>query len=217
MTKQQRKTVLVIVGIVIASYIVRSIVISAMQMAYHQQQAIRAAQRQQAKPKPAPHKAPPGVSASKAAAPAKPIRRTAPARSPSTSGNFPGIWVGRAALSGKGICDLRFELREKQDEPDHFMGYSALTCRAFAPLVGKDRTTAAARALNRVDPEAAILSGTVEKGSFEFKADKVVGTDSNGCAPTSFSLTPFGANLLAADWQEGACVGGHMILHKARS
>lgn len=124
--------------------------------------------------------------------------------------------MGRTALSGKGICDLRFELREKSDEPGHFTGDSALTCRAYAPLVSRDRRTPAAATLNRVDPEAAILSGTVEKGSFQFKTDKVVGTDSNGCAPTSFSLTPFGANLLAAEWQEGACAGGHMILHKAR-
>jgi hypothetical protein len=49
-----------------------------------------------------------------------------------------------------------------------------------------------ALALNRMDPEASILSGTLEKTSVELTAEKTVGADSNGCATSSLSLTPFG-------------------------
>ena len=185
-----------------------------MQMAYRQQQAIHAAQRKQAKP--APRAAAPGASP-KAAVPGAPITDS-PCPFPFFFRHLSGDLGGKSgAFEGKGICDLRFELRETSDEPGHFTGDSALTCRAYAPLVSQrpqqarppHRSTASTR-------KPRYFSGTVEKGSFAIQADKVVGTDSSGCAPTSFSLTPFGAGQLASEWQEGTCAGGHMMLHKAR-
>jgi hypothetical protein len=55
MTNKQRKALWICLAIVVASYAVRSIILSAMQMQYYQQQAIRAAQqRAAAKARPAP-------------------------------------------------------------------------------------------------------------------------------------------------------------------
>jgi hypothetical protein len=206
----KRRNILLICGAVfLASYIVRSFVIGAMQMNYYQQQAARAAQRKQAKP--APFAPPARPEAPKSGSPAPPL--------PKAGSDFfsasPGIWLGHAALSGKGVCDLRFELR-KAEEPDHFLGYSALTCRSNGPLTSKDRSSAAAVALNRLSPEAAILSGSLDNGALHFHTDKVVGTDSGGCAPASFTLTPFCPVLIAAEWDEGTCGVNHMILRKAR-
>jgi hypothetical protein len=79
----------------------------------------------------------------------------------------------------------------------------------------EDRNPAAAT-LNRMSPAGAVLSGAMENGSIRFHVDKTVGTNSNGCAATSLTLTPFGTNQLAAEWQEGGCEGGHIILQKAR-
>ncbi len=64
--------------------------------------------------------------------------------------------------------------------------------------------------------ETAILSGAADKGSFQFRVDKVIGSDRNGCAPMSFTLTPFGSDQLAAEWQGQGCRGGHVILRRTR-
>lgn len=221
MTKQQQKTLLICVVIVVASYIVRSIVTGAMQMAYYQQQAARAAQQKKAKekekPKPAPTAKAPAPPSPNVAARGKtqpPASKKAP---PSPFAKLNGVWHGRAALDGRGICNLRFELKEKQDEPGHFSGFSSMTCVAAKPLMRQKGIDRRAFALNRMDPEGAILSGKAENGSIQLHTDKTVGTDSNGCAPTSFTVTPFGSNQLAAEWREGtSCSGGNMILGKAR-
>jgi hypothetical protein len=63
------------------------------------------------------------------------------------------------------------------------------------------------------DPDSAILSGKVENGSIRFHVDRTIGKDINGCAIASLTLTPFGPNQLAAEWQDGGtCHGGHVIL-----
>jgi hypothetical protein len=81
----------------------------------------------------------------------------------------------------------------------------------------QDRGNIAAAVLNKLNPADAILSGAMENGSIRFHVDKTIGTNSNGCAATSFTVTPFGSNQLAAEWQEGGCQGGHVILQKARN
>jgi hypothetical protein len=142
---------------------------------------------------------------------------TAPAAAaPASLGKLSGIWRGRAALEGRGICDLRFELREK--EPSQFTGYSSFTCvNAGALMSAKDRGNARSAMLNHMNPDSAILTGKIENGAVQFHVDKSIGTDINGCAATSFTLTPFGTNQLAAEWQAGTCRGGHLVLQKVRS
>jgi hypothetical protein len=215
MASKQRKLLMICIGVIVASYIVRSVVIGVLQMRYYQQQAIRAAQQKaKAKPTPIPPAvkapAPPRIAARpKATPPSRP-----PKPQPSPYAKLSGIWQGRAAIDGRGICDVKFELREKESF-GHFSGYSTMTCTAAGPLVGK-RLNPRLLTLNRMDPEAAILSGRMESGSILFHADKTVGADANGCAVTSFSLTPFGSNQLAAEWQEQTCAGGHTLLRKVR-
>jgi hypothetical protein len=220
MSDKNRKLFLICIGVIVASYFVRGIVISALQMRNYEQQMMRQQATRRQKPKPVPVKpapaAPKPAKAPKAAPRpviAAPLPKPAP---PSPFARLPGIWRGRVALEGRGICDLKFELTQNPESADRFSGYSTMTCNARGPLMAERRSDPRKLTLNQMDPEAAIFSGAAENGSLQFHAEKVVGTDSNGCAPASLSLTPFGANQLAAEWQETTCAGGHMILRKAR-
>jgi hypothetical protein len=191
------------------------------QAAYYQQQAIRAAQQRaaaKARQNAAPHAtAAPAVAAS-AIAPAPlpasgaPAVAVAPARALAPPATISGIWQGRTAITGRGICTLRIELHE--NEPAHFSGFSSLACANFAPLMAKGDRNPAAATLNKMSPAAAVLSGAMENGSIRFHVDKTVSANSNGCAATSFTVTPFGSNQLAAEWQEEGCEGGHIIMQK---
>ncbi len=222
MATKQRNFFLFCAGVVVVWYTVRVIGNLQRQAEFYRQQAIRAQQRQkaQAKPKPAPPApktqsppAPPAQAARGKRAPAGVRPKAAP---PSPFAKISGIWAGRAAIEGRGICELRFELREKADS-QHFSGFSSMTCLPSGPLMASKAVNQKALALNRMNPEAAILTGATDKGSIEFSVDKTVGSDSNGCAPTGFTLTPFGAGQIAAEWREGSsCSGGRLILHKVR-
>jgi hypothetical protein len=226
MTPQQRKALWICGGLYLASYPVRWAVDYSRQAAYYQQQAIRAAQ-QRAAAKARQTVAPHATAASPVATPAitpapvpaapsgAPAVAAAPARAVAPPATISGIWQGRTAITGRGICTLRIELHE--NEPAHFAGFSSLACANFAPLMAKDDRNPASATLNRMSPAAAVLSGTMENGSIRFHVDKTVSANSNGCAATSFTLTPFGNNQLAAAWQEEGCQGGQVILQKARS
>jgi hypothetical protein len=216
-TAKQRKF-FVWCGVIMAAwYVYRSVTDSANRAAYLRQQAMRAAQRQKQKPKAAPPvktiPAAPAPGIAHGPAPARTRPKPAP---PSPFAKLSGVWRGRVALDGRGTCDLKFELHERQGESGHFTGYSTMTCNASGPLMATKRIDPRKRTLNTLDPEAAIFSGTADNGSIELHADKIVNADANGCAPTSFSLAPFGANQLAAEWRENTCEGGRMILRKAR-
>jgi hypothetical protein len=215
-TPKQRKFFIWCGVIAAVWYVVGHIIDSARRAEFYRQQAIRAEQRRNAKPKPAPpvKKIPAVPKAPAASGIVRGLARPKPLP-PSPFAKLSGIWRGRVALDGRGICNLKFELTEKQDSPGRFSGYSTMTCSSAGPLVGK-KVNPRALALNRMDPEAAIFSGKIENGSIQLSTNKVVGSDSSGCAPSSFSLTPFGANQLAAEWREDACAGGRIILRKSR-
>ena len=228
MTAKQRKFLLVCGVIVVVSYAARFVVTTAQQMAFHQQQVIQATQRQQAKAQ-ADAKAKTGAQAqvqapvhapsSPTIAPALPAPQAssgAPAGTvlpPSPFARLSGIWRGSAAIEGRGICGLKFELR--QASADAFLGYSTFTCGTVAPLMSaKDRANPKSALMSQMNPDAAILTGAPKDGVIQFHVDKTFGRDINGCAVTSFTLTPFGANQLAAEWKAGECQGGHMMLRR---
>jgi hypothetical protein len=219
MKYKTKKVLGICIVIFVASYFVRSMVINYERAAYYQQQAIRQRQQAKAKPKATPPATKPAAPVASPVAPGG-ARHSAPPRAQpkpvpvSPFAKISGIWRGSAALEGRGICQLKFELGEQTET--HFTGYSTMTCTATGPLMPNKKMDLRVSALNRMDPEAAIFTGAIEKGSIEFHVDKTVGADARGCAPTSFSLTPFGANQLAAEWREETCSGGHMILRKAR-
>jgi hypothetical protein len=203
MTKQQQKLLLIIPVIIISSYVVKSIVATALQVMFYQPPRPR--------PK-APLKTPPKALAPVAKAvvpqPSPPPVKTAP---PDPWFRFLGLWHGQGALDGRGICDLHFEIR-KGPEPGVFLGFSSFSCASSQALMGREGGDPRNALMNRMNPNAAILTGTVKDGAFHFKADKDIGADVHGCTVTSFTLTPFGAYKLAAEWEAGKCQGGNMLL-----
>ncbi len=210
--RKQRNFLLLCGAILAAYYVARFIETSARQAAYYRQQAIRAAQqREAAKARPTP---PPRAAANPGAPANDPAGGAARAGALASPGNLSGNWRGRTAIPGRGICMLSIELHE--NEAAHFSGFSSLGCSNYAPLMSPEARNPAAAILNRLSPATAVLSGTMENGSIHFRVDKTIGASRNGCAATSFTLTPFGTNQLAAEWQEGTCQGGHVILQKVR-
>lgn len=198
MTAGQRKFFLWCGGILAAWWIFGLISGWTHQAAVRRQQALRAAQV------PAPRIFPPSPAPS---APRPPANLSAP-------GDLSGVWIGKAAVEGRGICGLWLELSEKS--PDTYTGYSSFGCVNVAPLMSEQGRNPKSAIINRLDPDTAILTGTMENGAIHFHIDKTMGTDINGCTVTSFTLTPFGATQLVAEWQSGECGGGHMMLVKAR-
>lgn len=201
MTKQNRKILFICIGVLVGSFIVRNVVISAIQMARYRQAVMAAQQRkaQQAAAKP-------------------PVKATEPQHATPAPPHFPypGVWAGSAAIKGKGLCDTRIEMRDIENQPGHFTGDWSMTCRPYGPLISQERARRGAGMFNRTNPEAAIFAGTFKDGAMAFTLDKVMATDSEGCAPSSLTITPFGTGQLASEWQEGTCAGGHMMLHKVR-
>jgi hypothetical protein len=222
LTKQQRKAIWICLALVAASYVIRSVMNFAQQQEYMRQQFIRAAQQQAKAQAEAKAKAKARAekdadrAAKAAAAKSAAVAKAAPALpKPEKPVSYAGIWRGQTSVEGRGLCALRIELHET--EPSKYQGYSTLVCADFAPLMKpKERVNRAAAIKNRMNPEAAVISGAMEKGAIAFHIDKTIGADSNGCSATSFTLTPFGKNEFAAEWQEATCHGGRIMLQKAR-
>jgi hypothetical protein len=224
MTKQQRRTLWICLALVAASYVIRSVVNFARQQEYFRQQYIRAAQ-QRAKAE-AQAKAKAKEKAEKEAAARAAAKAAAKAEAPTSKKGhdapkapkpvtYTGVWHGRTAVEGRGLCTLRIEINET--EPSRYQGNSRIACVSVAPLRSpKERLNKSAAFMDRMNPEAATISGAMEKGTIALHIDKTIGADSKGCAATSFTLTPFGKNQLAAEWREDTCQGGHVILQKAR-
>lgn len=228
LTPQQRKAIWICLALVVASYVIRSVMNFAQQQEYMRQQFIRAEQQRakaqadaKAKAKAKAEKDAADRAAKAAAAKAAAVAKSAPALpKPEKPVSYSGIWHGQTTVEGRGLCTLRIELHET--EPSKFQGYSTLVCADFAPLMNplagrpKERVNRAAAIKNRMNPEASVISGALENGAIAFHVDKTIGADGNGCAATSFTLTPFGKNEFAAEWQEATCKGGRVMLQKAR-
>jgi hypothetical protein len=212
-TTKQRNFFLLCGGILALFYVAHSVESYQRQAAFFRQQAIRASQqlaREKALAKAKEEAAKKATAQAAAAASAK----GAPV---SASAKFPGIWRGRSAMEGLGLCDLRLELRPRDGGQDGFMGYSSFSCVPVASLMApNDRSKIKPALLSRMSPDAAILTGKLIDGVIRFQAEKNIGADVHGCAVDSFTLTPFGANALAAEWRQAGCPDGKMILTKVR-
>jgi hypothetical protein len=199
LTKQQQKALLICLGVIVASYAVRWLYTSAQQLAQRQQQINLAQQRAKAAPR-----------VPVAPAPAKPSRPVSPFVT--TLSNLSGFWKGQNLVAGQGFCTLGLELRE-QETPANYIAYSTLSCMAPPSLWGlKGGQLLPPRMRDEMLPTAITLQGTPENGAIRFQVDKTVVSPMSGCATTSFMVTPFGTNRVAAQWREGLCQGGQILM-----
>jgi hypothetical protein len=120
-----------------------------------------------------------------------------------------GVWQGAGPQPGLGMCNLRLELRKNPADPTRVSGFPVLAC---APIMSPFSRPSAVQTQNTVmsamSPMSAVLTGTFQENSVQFTVDKVMGNAPGGCSLTSFTVTPFGVDLISAEWHEATCQSG---------
>src|SRR5580692_6242930 len=120
-----------------------------------------------------------------------------------------GVWQGAGPQPGLGMCNLRLELRKNPVDPTRVSGFPGLAC---VPIMSPFSRPSAAQTQNTVmsamSPMSAVLTGTFQENSVQFTVDKVMGNAPGGCSLTSFTVTPFGVDLISAEWHEATCQSG---------
>ena len=132
--------------------------------------------------------------------------------SPAAPSRLVGMWVNQQSVASAELCTVNLEIRDKgQGEVN---GYLKLLCYPTMAYFAKhnERPNPQAVLTKVLNPIAAIMSGGVKDGTVAFHVDKVVGTQEDGCGLTAFTVTPFGSDEVAVEWQRGACTGGQMTL-----
>lgn len=201
MTTKQRNFLIFCGVLVVGWYVIRLIGNASQQAAYYRQQAIIAAQ-QRAK----------ALAAARVPSPAPPIRFSPPGLTTLT--NLAGVWIGHGLIPPRGLCTLRLELRDA-DTPANYTGYSTLGCQPAPGVWGSQGGQFLPQDMrNNLSPKAIVMTGAPENGAIRFQVDKTVIGDSDICATTSFTITPFGTNKVAAQWREGTCRGVQFLLDK---
>ncbi|HTV55355.1 MAG TPA: hypothetical protein VMI06_10605 [Terriglobia bacterium] len=208
MTKQQKQRILWLAAIALAAvYFVPQVInTNRRAAAIRQQQAARLAKPPASKsagPLPAPGATGPAAGASATGAPAA-------AALPADADLIFGIWQGAGPQPGLGMCNLRLELRRDAADPSRISGFPVLAC---APIMSPFSRPSAAQTqsalMSGLSPMSAVLTGTViDDDAVQFSVDKVMGNAPGGCSFTSFTVTPFGADLISAEWHEATCQGG---------
>lgn len=120
-----------------------------------------------------------------------------------------GVWQGAGPQPGLGMCNLRLELRKDVANASRVSGFPVLAC---APIMSPFSRPSAAQTQNTVmsamSPMSAVLTGTFQENTVQFTVDKVMGNAPGGCSLTSFTVTPFGVDLISAEWHEATCQSG---------
>jgi hypothetical protein len=196
MTPKNKKTLLICAGVLIASYFIHSAVTYSMQMAYQQAYQQRMALAQKGRT---------GVTGQSSAN---------EGAVGSSANSFAGKWTGMF-VSNLGGCTIQLELVEPK--PGHYTGYPEFSCSGTAAQAAKSPFGPYASILNT---ESVIMSGQLQKDreieAVHFHIEKNAGTDMDGCALTSFTITPSASNTLIAEWEKGTCPAGHTLLRKQR-
>lgn len=129
LTQKQKKILLICLGIVVASYVVKWVYTAAQQAAFLQQQANRAAQqRAKAKADAAGRGSTPTVKL-----PPKP--GLPPVTVLTDLSNLSGMWMGQRLLNANGLCTMRLEMRPILETPQNYKGYARLNCMPPPGLV----------------------------------------------------------------------------------
>jgi hypothetical protein len=151
--------------------------------------------------------------AGKGAVQAAPSAAAIPSPSPTPLSNLTGMWQGQQAQSNRDLCQMALEMRD--NGAGGLAAYPRISCVALMPyLPGPHKLTAAQAAAKSMSPVSAVLTGNRKDGAVAFHVDKTIGATFDGCAMTSFTVTPFGNDEVAAEWQNGTCGGGQIMLRR---
>jgi len=148
------------------------------------------------------------------ASPSPNVSTNAPA-SPSATplGNLNGMWQGEQAQANRDLCQMNLEMRD--NGAGGLTAYPRLNCVALMPyLPGPHKLDPASAAAKSMSTVSAVLTGTIKDGEVAFHVDKTIGATFDGCTLTSFTVTPFGKDEVAAEWQNGTCGRGQIMLRR---
>jgi hypothetical protein len=121
--------------------------------------------------------------------------------------NLIGIWQGMALLPEHGNCNMKLELRNAP-EPGQIKGFPVMVCVQI-PVISTGPKTFA-----QYSPASAVITGKPTGNAVEFTVDKVVSKGEGHCAFTSFTVTPFGSDQIAAEWKQDTCPAGQILLRR---
>jgi hypothetical protein len=122
-----------------------------------------------------------------------------------------GVWQGVAPLPSRGMCNLKLELRRGL-QPGTYSGFPVLVCIPVTqPVIRPGNPN---QFLAQMNPAAAVLTGTVKDGGIDFHVDRIISKGASDCELTSFNVTPFGSDQIAAQWKEISCPGGQILLKR---
>jgi hypothetical protein len=115
-------------------------------------------------------------------------------------------------------CAVRLEIRLSDDTPKKLKGYATVQCMPLQALARGPVSRGAANEMVRdyASPASAVMTGTPQDTGLTFTVDQTVSASSGNCAITGFSIVNFGDNQVMADWQEGTCNPGKMLLRRQR-
>jgi hypothetical protein len=151
--------------------------------------------------------------AGKGAVQAAPSPAPAASPSPTPIGNFIGLWQGEQAQPNRDLCQMALEMRD--NGAGGLNAYPRISCVALMPYLPGPHKLAPAQAMAKsMSPVSAVLTGNLKDGAVAFHVDKTIGETFDGCTLTAFTVTPFGKDEVAAEWQTGTCGRGQMVLRR---
>jgi hypothetical protein len=148
------------------------------------------------------------------------VQSPAPPPSPEVvaSIRYGGIWEGDTLQPDGNRCAIHLEIRLNDDLPKKLKGYSTVRCMPLQTLargpVSRGQDNEMVR--DYAAPATAVMTAAPQSGGLTFTIDPNSVPASNGCSITGFNLTDFGQGQVFADWQEGTCQPGRMLLRKTR-
>lgn len=148
-----------------------------------------------------------------AQAPSAPAANAPALPAPTPLGNLTGIWQGQQAQPNRDLCQVTLEMRD--NGAGGLSAYPRINCVPLMPyLPGPHRLDPATVTAKSMSIVSAVLTGSPKDGAVAFHVDKTIGATFDGCTITSFTVTPFGNDEIATEWQNGTCNKGQVMLRR---
>jgi hypothetical protein len=198
MTKKQRTTLLIIAAVLLVIYYGPTVILTTRQFLLNRELAARQASE------PRVVQAAPKAEAPKPSTPD-------PDAAPFPLSAITGFWQGAGTVPGH-MCTLHLELRENPQAPGHMLGFPSMTCTAFG--IDAMRKQAVSPMLAPFNPTTGIMDGTWDKASMAIKFTVVKSLSSDNCPFTGLAITPMGTTAITAEWKEGECQSGNIVMQR---
>jgi hypothetical protein len=160
-----------------------------------------------------------GRAANPPSSPIHVVRTPPPPPSPEVAAatKYGGVWQGDTLMPDANRCAVRLEIRLSDDVPKTLKGYVSKKCLPLQPLGRGPLTRGAVNEMVRetATPASAVMTGTAQPDGINFTVDQTISASSDGCSFSAFKIDDFGQAQVMADWQEGTCPPGKMLLKKA--